>query len=307
MHPLDIFSDSPKYFIFQKETNKTNFGGVLTLLFSIIMIFFSILYLLDYKDMDKYSIEYSHIMNSTLNIDVPILNNITENNPNYDFIIELLDLNNNPLSENFIIYDPIKKEYLDRKNNYTIINRRISDFLLFVTYKCINKSDCSLREKDKSLFGYTLKIIFKTKNISLQNEPTPIGENFITHILDVSFCYKYLYYKTFDWEVIKYKEQDTLFSRFIDKKNEYISGHFSNMGETIIEEEEKVTNEKLIMVVQFFNKHQSYVEYKRKKKSLLDVIAKINSIFQFFHFCFLLIFKYYSKNFNNYKIPKIFK
>ena len=44
MNSLDIFSDSPRYFIFQKETNKTNFGGVLTLFFSIIMILISFLY-----------------------------------------------------------------------------------------------------------------------------------------------------------------------------------------------------------------------------------------------------------------------
>ena len=71
MHPLDFFSESPKYFIFQKEVNKTNFGGVLTLFFGLIMIFISFLCFLDFIDMNSYSIEYSHIMTSNLDKDIP--------------------------------------------------------------------------------------------------------------------------------------------------------------------------------------------------------------------------------------------
>ncbi len=74
MHPLDFFSESPKYFIFQKEVNKTNFGGVLTLFFGLIMIFISFLCFLDFIDMNSYSIEYSHIMTSNLDKDIPYLN-----------------------------------------------------------------------------------------------------------------------------------------------------------------------------------------------------------------------------------------
>ena len=60
MHPLDIFSDSPKFFIFEKEANKTNFGGVLTLFFSIIMTLISILYFLDYIEMDIHILKIPH-------------------------------------------------------------------------------------------------------------------------------------------------------------------------------------------------------------------------------------------------------
>ena len=34
MHPLDLLSESPRFFIFKKEANKTNFGGVLFLFIS---------------------------------------------------------------------------------------------------------------------------------------------------------------------------------------------------------------------------------------------------------------------------------
>ena len=302
MHPLDIFSDSPKYFIFQKETNKTNFGGVLTLFFSLIMIFISLLYLLDYKDMSNYSIEYSHIITSTLKDNIPIMNSIPENNPNLTFKIELLDSNDNPLSENFILYDSYTYEMLDREKNYTIIDRRISDFSIVIFYNCGNESKCSLREEDKSYNGYRLKISYETPKIDLQNEPTPFREDSIINVIQTSFYYNYIYSKYFDWEVIKYKEQNTLFNRFSGKENEYVYGHFTNIRETIIEDDDEETYAKLLMSVKFTNMHLSYVEYKRKRKTILDLVAKITSLFQTLRFAFLFAFKYYSKNFNNYKI-----
>ena len=121
MHPLDIFSDSPKYFIFQKEANKTNFGGVLTLIFSLFMISISLLYYLGYLDLDNYSIEYSHIIGNSNNENIPKLNSISELNPNLTFIIELANNQKKPLSERFILYDYTTKEALDRKKNYAII------------------------------------------------------------------------------------------------------------------------------------------------------------------------------------------
>ena len=44
---LDILSDSPKNFIFKKEANKTNFGGFLTIIFLLVFLLFTILYILD--------------------------------------------------------------------------------------------------------------------------------------------------------------------------------------------------------------------------------------------------------------------
>ena len=56
------------------------------------------------------------------------------------------------------------------------------------------------------------------------------------------------------------------------------------------------------MEVNFRNLHSSYIQFKRKRKTLLDLVAKITSLFQTLYFGFRFAFKYYSKNFNNYKI-----
>ena len=67
MQNFDFLSSSPKFFIFKKETNKTSFGGILFLIYIIIMIFISLAYILDYAINDKYSIESFSTYNYTLN------------------------------------------------------------------------------------------------------------------------------------------------------------------------------------------------------------------------------------------------
>jgi len=56
MRNLDFLSESPKMFIFNKETNKTYFGGILFLIYITIMILISLAYILDYAFNDKYTI-----------------------------------------------------------------------------------------------------------------------------------------------------------------------------------------------------------------------------------------------------------
>ena len=61
LNPLDIISDSPNLFILQKETNKTNFGGFLFLIYLALIALIIVYYVLDYKNNDKYIIQsFSH-------------------------------------------------------------------------------------------------------------------------------------------------------------------------------------------------------------------------------------------------------
>ena len=265
------------------------------------MIFISILYFLDYNDLNDYSIEYSHILNLTLYEDIQKLNSNPDYNPNFTFTLEITDYNGEPLSERFLLYDYTTDEILDRENNYTIINRRVSDFHIKIYYFCENETNCILKEEDISKYGYRLKINFKVPNIDLQNSPTPIKEGLISRYIQIPFYFKYIFNIDYDWEVIKYIEQSTLFDRFSKKKKEEFSGQLSEAISYISDDEgNKALKE--IFNLRFRNNHYSYIEYKRKRKTLLDLIAKITALFQTLRFGFLYIFKYYSKNFNNYKI-----
>ena len=202
MNSLDIFSDSPRYFIFQKETNKTNFGGVLTLFFSIIMILISFLYFLDFNDMNNYSIEYSHIMTSVLDKDIPKWNRNPVDNPNITFRIRLLNYDDQDLSENFLIQDLKTKQFLDRIENNTYIDRRISDFSIGIFYNCTDKINCSLMKEDKSKLGYKVQIDYESKKIDPQNSPEPFTGDIILNRIEEPFFYKNLYFKALGWEVI---------------------------------------------------------------------------------------------------------
>lgn len=58
LNNLDFLSPSPKAFIFQENSNKTNFGGVFSLIYFLIFIILSIYYLSLYILDDNYSLEY---------------------------------------------------------------------------------------------------------------------------------------------------------------------------------------------------------------------------------------------------------
>ena len=44
MRKIDFLSEYPRAYIFEKDINKTNFGGVLFLIYSIIMLFSNYIY-----------------------------------------------------------------------------------------------------------------------------------------------------------------------------------------------------------------------------------------------------------------------
>lgn len=63
MYRLDFLSTSPKTFIFNKLTNKTNLGGILTLIYSIIVIIIISAYLYDFFENISYSVSYTYKYN----------------------------------------------------------------------------------------------------------------------------------------------------------------------------------------------------------------------------------------------------
>ena len=60
-----FFKQASKYFYFPWKKNQTNFGGVLFLIYIIIMILISAAYIYDYKENDKYIYEGMIFQNKT--------------------------------------------------------------------------------------------------------------------------------------------------------------------------------------------------------------------------------------------------
>jgi len=63
MNKFDFISGAPKTFIFQKDSNKNNLGGIFTFLFCIFCIIILAIiyyYLYEYFENPKYKVSYSY-------------------------------------------------------------------------------------------------------------------------------------------------------------------------------------------------------------------------------------------------------
>ena len=143
MNSLDFFNYPPQYSIFQKETNKTVFGGVLFLLYLIIMFLISLAYILDYAVNEKFEIEYYKV-NSFFN----------KKNPS-DIALGKFDQGINP-EINLIIYVGF---------NYVL------DSFYEIPYQNI-----SFEEIEKNLFLEYNKKFYKGKFCSNLQCPTNLGD-----------------------------------------------------------------------------------------------------------------------------------
>ena len=65
LNGLDFLSNAPKNFIFRNTSNKTNFGGVLFLLYIFIVILIALFYLTYFFIEEDYSVEYTHNLEVT--------------------------------------------------------------------------------------------------------------------------------------------------------------------------------------------------------------------------------------------------
>ena len=87
------------------------------------------------------------------------------------------------------------------------------------------------------------------------------------------------------WEVVKYKDQKSLFDTFTNRKTEYNYGYLkrdvSNSFKTYNSFHLYFSAKPYLMlgVYSFKNDHDEYLLYKRKKISPLDVIANIGALF----------------------------
>ena len=99
MNCLDFLSIPPNFYIFQEKKYKTNFGGILFLLYIIIMFFISLAYILDYIFNPKYEIESSSIFVNVNEISNP------PPNPEIDIEIKIKHYDVKNLSKSLFFMD----------------------------------------------------------------------------------------------------------------------------------------------------------------------------------------------------------
>ena len=208
MRGLDFLSESPRNFIFQKEVNKTNFGGVLFLIYMIIMIIISLSYIFDFYLNERYEIEYISINNQTLGRDLNELDKNPDLNPTLEFKLvlntryslsdefKISDLNPTlefklvlntrySLSDEFKIYDNNNQKnhnltyYIYRgspSEEGLFLNANVSNFDFFLMFFCGNDSTCKKNEQ-KNAFNENTTINFEFRTtlpkIDHQNPSKP--------------------------------------------------------------------------------------------------------------------------------------
>ena len=291
MHYLDFLSEPQTNLIFQRKSNKTNFGGILFIVFVFIMSYISTAYIIDYLYNDKYIVEYYSLFNTTIN-KKDKLNEDPELNPTINFAFELTDQHGNILSDNFKLYS--KNIELKRNEYYEF---KVSDFNIGLDYENYE------REKIYEGEDY-LQLIIKYNGFELnhQSDEAPLNKENKNFEFIQYFYPKECKWIFLDWEVIKYREEKgvpKLFNLFQIQDDEYISGFISSSKEVTMS---KLISDNNILSIKMLNYHNKYTEYKRKKIGVLDLVSKLGALFSTFYFCFSCALRFYSNTFNNYKI-----
>ena len=172
MHFLDFFSDSPRFFIFEKDYNKTNFGGVLMVIYILPISLITAYYIIDYKNAENYDIQYKKIMNyfsyNSSDIDDINKNNINRNPTfNLSFIIA-----KSPFSENIKLFEILEKKFFDE-----VIIKNVTSFYVFALYKC-DDENCTIPIKNTKDLYFKFSMIYNTSIINHQNPNSPIEERY---------------------------------------------------------------------------------------------------------------------------------
>ena len=120
MRKIDILSQSPNNFIFQKESNQTLFGGVLSLIFLIIAFLILISYRVRFYINNQYEVTsfFSHEVAFSESQRIEFEQS-KEYNPILKLSFSLVDDHGKPLSDRFILVDFNKRSIeRDEIRNY---------------------------------------------------------------------------------------------------------------------------------------------------------------------------------------------
>ena len=260
MRKLDFISVAPNLSIFKAGSNKANFGGILFLIYIIILLVLAAIYIYDFANKDTYTFEYSFIkakdqgaglketdkiqefLNTDFNFSVS-LDKFQMDKKHYEelsdnfIMIDIFELNRklsekrNPIEgasdSNFINIDDSFFDDCKIRKNYSY-KRKLSildQIGLAVFYRC-KGTDCKIREEDKlKLDSYNLNFKYRGFIIDHQNSEEPIMQLPEDRFWQESFRFlentMIIFVK---WSLIQYEEKKGIFGKMFDD----IRGH-SNM------------------------------------------------------------------------------
>ena len=315
MNKLDFLSGGPKTIIFERDSNKTNLGGVLTLIYLIVVILISIAYIYEYSVNNTYSVSYSY--DYQVSDDEEFLNK-RYSNENYNQKLNYsLELEEPDDSSNFGIF------YSDHNHTFPIYFNtnyisNLYDISFFVYYNCgrilDEEEECKIRDEDKPSFN-TIYIDFNYLGFQLdhQNEESPIKREDTYNIFSFNLGNK-IYMYQLRWKTIEYSEEKGFFDNIMGKSNTVYGGEFIDPIVSILfyedlpqyyKDMERNLGIKILGMIgsDKYDPKNYYDKYSRTKKSIFDSIANICSLSMTVYSGFIFVFcGFYSSKYDNYKI-----
>ena len=313
LNTIDLLSKAPDNFIFNNKSNKSIFGGFLTLIFFIITLIIFAFYLINFITEQTYSLEYVFYENVTLdNTEMEKRAESERYNPYFDFNFDLLnEYMNESLPDEYILLNDTDYEIIPRK---TFLHKRVSDICFYVMYLCKDDDEeCKIPEYFMLFQG-----AFNGFVLDHQNETSPlyqmdISENRNMTILE-GFNTEYPMAIQFIWKAIKYKKEAGISKLWntlngISEEDQKIIGLTGDKSLSFYDYNKSGIQEiggirmRLIAEILFEMDFIHYDEYNRTKKSFLDLISKVFSLSLAVFKCLSIFLKFfYTRNFDNYKI-----
>ena len=303
MHPLDIISGSPNLYIFGKESNKTNFGGVLFLIYLIVIAFICIYYIIDYTKNEKYIIQFFDHFNFKSRKEIEERKENILFNPNISLKLDIsFDLGSE--YEKLKLYEPKTGSFIDIN---TFFSRKIDGLFIDLLYECHNKTCYDYYDSIKDYkYNYYLNLRYEGFLLDHQSNNEPIirqnDEGNIIFKNHYGFNVNTTTTVIFNWKNIIYTEKKGFLQNDAKYGCEYLETYEQiPFGYLKIIQLFNKTYINLISM-EFANNNEHYTEYFRKRISELDLLANILSLIVNFFTGVKFIFSFYSKNFNNFKI-----
>ena len=149
----------------------------------------------------------------------------SKNNPALNFKFDLRDMERNPLSDNYLLFDMKTKSILNRD---TIYKYNVSDLDISVIYHC-SDLNCSLRPEDiergyDKQFNFYLNIKRQLFTLNLQDKEQPIilSDNYLSslYVMNQDHMQSVLEF----WQIINVTEEKGMLDNFIGKKKNLLVG-----------------------------------------------------------------------------------
>ena len=314
MKKFDLLSQPPKTFIFERISNKTHLGGVLTIVYFLIMIFISIYYIYNYIIGDKY--EYFYSYRELPEEQKKKVFSYFEKNPPIQIKLDAMNELEYNITSNlkFIFYQKNSEEKIIFRDVWTEI--RVEDYAIIDLYYLKNeKKNFTVKNIKEIEFSddFVVNLTYKTFYLDHQNPKNPFKKIFLNKYLRFNFEKNFVL--DINWEYTRYKERNDIFkifSNYLRRPIQFLDGRFI-IGELKEEKNEGIYDEVIIEgkahqylgSIVIVNSKDTIHEYLRQKKEWLNVLASISALGSTFYSFFVRIFYLiYSKKYDHYKIFK---